>query len=165
MDCVNCGDEIDADTDTRYEQVTPVSGAGQTTDEFCSVSCLNEDVGFTDEDIEALMRQNGYDMPPEYDFDWVGHVESQIENPLAYRSNTEGEYFLIFESVQKDYDVEVYHDTEERLFEVILYTYDVTDGGEKVGLTDVKEQKTGLMQRALSYAENYMEMVDEGRVR
>lgn len=162
MDCVNCGDEIDASTDTRYEQVTPVSGAGQTTDEFCSVGCLNEDVGFTDEEIESLMRENGYDMPPEYDFDWVAHTNSNIDNAWRENSGREGQYFVLFESVDEDYDVEIFHDPQEQLYEVVLYTYDLDNNDEKIGLDEVKQQKTGVMQRALSYAEGYMEVVDEG---
>lgn len=163
MTCANCGDAIDSSTNTYYDAVTPVEGGGKATQRFCSVKCLNEDVGFSDDEIESLMRQAGYEVPPDYDFEWAAHVKSNIDDLVMQNSGDEGEFFILLEHAEKDYDVEMYHDPEEKLFEVVLYTYDVVEG-EKVGLEDVEKQYTAVFQRALARAENFMEKVEEDEV-
>lgn len=45
---------------------------------------------------------------------------------------------------------------------MVLYTYTITEEGEKMGLEDVRKQKTGLMQWTLQYVEKYQEMVEDG---
>jgi hypothetical protein len=159
MYCANCSDEI-LERATRYEEVTPVDGGGQTVEEYCSVSCLNEDVEFTDEEIKALMRQAGSAVPADHDLEWGGYIQSDIGS-LASHTGKEGEYFVLLEHVERDFDVEIFHDPQEQLYEVVLYTYDVSEGGDKVGLEEVKKQYTGMFQRALAYAERMMESVEE----
>lgn len=162
MTCANCGDAIDSSTNTYYDAVTPVEGGGKATQRYCSVQCLNEDVGYSDDEIESLMRQARYEVPPEYDFEWAGHVRSNIDDVMMTNGGG-GEFFLLFVHTEKNYDVEIFHKGAEKLFEVVLYTYDVVEG-EKMGLEEVKTKYTGVLQRALAYAENYMEQVEEGEV-
>lgn len=158
MDCANCGDAIDASSDAYYESIIPVEGSGQTTETFCSVRCLNAEVGFTDEEIKSLMRQEGYEIPPEHDFEWAARLNSEIDSLAMGISHDE--YWLLFEHTTKNYDVEIYHDPDEKLYEIVLYTYELVDG-EKMGLENVKKSKTGVFHRALAYAERYFESVKE----
>lgn len=162
MLCANCEENINPESDTHYIQTTPIRGGGHTVDEYCSVACLNAQVGFSDAEIESLMREAGYEVPPEYDFEWAGIVQSNIEDLHRHRGDN-GEFFLLFEHTERNYDVEVYHKPHEKLFEVVLYTYDM-EHGEKMGLEELKKTHTGVMQRALSYAEGYMETVEENQI-
>lgn len=162
MECENCGDEIRPESDTRYEQTIPIEGGGQTVKEFCSTGCLNEDVGFTDEEIKALMRQSGYEIPSKQNFEWAGNVVSEIDD-LVRHSGEETEWFVLLEHTSKNYDVEVYRDRDDRLFEVNLYEYDM-EGDEKRGYREVERRKTGVVNRALKHAETLMEKVEEGDV-
>lgn len=163
MHCSTCGDEIDTRGDTRYETITPIPGGGQTSDSYCSVQCLNEDVGYSDEEIESLMRQAGYEVPPEFDFDWAVRLQSNIDSPLMHSRDGEGEFHILLEHTERDYDIEIFHDSQEKLFEIALYTYEIVEG-EKMGLTDVETNHTGLFQRALAYAESFMKKVEGGSV-
>jgi hypothetical protein len=158
MHCANCGDEI-LEAATRYEEVTPVEGGGQTMEQYCCIACLNEDVGFSGEEIEKIIRQSQYELPTETDFEWAGFVEPQLDS-LHRRKDSMGEFYLLFEHVEKDYDVEIFYEAPEELYEVVLYTYDVDDG-QKIGLENVRKEYTGVMQRALAYAEEMMESVQE----
>lgn len=162
MDCTNCGDDIDTSTDTFYESVRPApGGSGQTTTEYCSVACLNENAGFSDDEIESLMRQANYEVPPELESDWVVHLQSEINDLALNNHPTNGEYFTLFVHVEKDYDIEVFHNAHDQYYEVILYTYTRDDEGNKVGLEEIEEKHTALHQRAIAYAESFMEQVED----
>lgn len=162
MRCTTCDDPLNP-SDTRYEAVTPVEGGGQTTSEYCSVACLNQDVGFDDEDIESLMRQAGYEVPPDLNSSWLLIQESEIDDLHFDSYPYNGEYFQVFDHVEKNYSIEVYHEPAEQLYEVVLHTYDVVDG-ERVGLEEIDKTYTAVHQRALAYAEEFMDRVEEGRV-
>lgn len=47
-------------------------------DTFCSVSCLNEDAEFTDEEIEYLIQQANHEVPSDYHNEWFGIVEPEV---------------------------------------------------------------------------------------
>jgi hypothetical protein len=162
MTCDNCSDEIKTSTDTYYESVTPVAG-GQTTKRYCSVQCINEDVGFSDEEIESLMRQAGYEVPSEYDFEWAGDINSNINN-LVLSSGGGGEFLISLDHVEKNCSVSVFHKASEQLYEITLRTYEKGEDGEKLGSQDVKTEQTGVFRRALAYAENYMKDVEDRKV-
>jgi len=159
MECANCGDVIGED-DPYYDAVTPIQGGGQTTDEFCSIACLNEDVGFSEEEIESLMRQANYEVPPELDSEWLGIVEPEINDLLMDKTFPQGEFFTLFNHIEKGFDVEIYWDPEERLYEVNLYEYENED---KSDLTRVSQELTSVHQRAVYYARRYMKRVENGR--
>lgn len=162
MECTNCGDAIDPATDTYYETVTPVVDSGtQTTDEYCSIACQNEDIGFSDDEIESLMRQSGYEVPPDLDSDWFVHLDSEISDLTQQSKPEQSEYFQIFSHVSKNYDIEVFHNTLEQLYEVVLYTYDLDNSGEKIGLEELDKTHTSIHQRAIGHAESYMDRVED----
>jgi len=159
MDCVNCGDDIDPPADTRFEQVTPVSG-GQTTDEYCSIACLNEDAGFSQDEIESLMRQAGYEVPPDLESNWMAFAEPEE----SARNNTaipQGHHFVAFHHIEKECDVEIYWDHEEALFEVNVWEYDLIEG-EKMGYDTTSTTRTGTHQRAVKHARDYMDAIESG---
>lgn len=159
MQCVQCEDAIDS-SDQYYEIVTPVEGGGETMDKFCSVSCLNQDVGFSDEEIKSLMRQSGYEPPLELSSDWVVHLESEIEDILQHRpSYPEGEYFHLYEHVSKNFEVDLFHVPDEDYYEVTLWTYSDDD---RADLHEIDGTITGVHRRAIYYAEKYMEAVESG---
>lgn len=160
MRCANCGDEI-LDRDTRYEKITPVEGGGQTMDRHCSIACMNADVGFTDDEIEALMRQEGYEIPPDRDHSWAVYPNSFVD--VLDSTVKAEEYYLIFEHIERNFDVELRYVPLEELYEIALYSYDLEDG-DKIGLEDQAVERTAPFQRALGYAESFMEMVEDRRV-
>lgn len=163
MECTNCGDAIDPEQDTYYETLTPVVDAGtQTTDEYCSIACLNEDVGYSDAEIESLMRQSGYDVPPDLDSDWVVNLESELRDLNQQNVPEQSEYFTLYSHVTKNYDIEVFFNSLESLYEVVLYTYDVVpESGEKIGLEELEKTHTSIHQRAIAHAESYMDRVED----
>ena len=162
MECTTCGDEIHPESDTRYEEAIPIEGGGQTVNEFCSTACLNEHVEFTDEEIKSLMRQSGYEIPSKQNFEWSGSVVSEITDLVGHSGGDTG-CFILLEHTSENYDVEVYRDPEERLFEVNLYEYEM-EGDEKRGYVEVEKRKTGVLNRALKKAEILMEKVEDGKV-
>ncbi|MCU4801322.1 hypothetical protein OB920_13155 [Halobacteria archaeon HArc-gm2] len=157
MECEHCGDTI-ADADTRYEEVVPVDGGGQTMDAFCSISCLNRDVGYSQEEIEALMVQEGIDVQPDYESEWTAAVEP--ENVQANR-DAQGEHFIALSHVSKEYDVEIFFDPIEKLYEVSVWEYDMVEG-EKMGYDTTSTMRTGVHQRALKHARDYMDRIEDG---
>jgi|GEM_PF-6413320 len=152
MNCTNCGDSINSE-DTRYEQVTPIESGGQTTDEFCSISCLNENAGFSQEEIESLMRQAGYDIEPDYDRDWYAVVDPEGKSASA---EPEGNHYIAFELVDGDYSVEMMWDEKEAIYEVIVFKFTGSDY-EQEEITH-----TGTTERAISHARDYMTQIENG---
>lgn len=163
MECTNCGDDIDPATDTYYETLTPVVDVGtQKTDEYCSIACQNEDVGYSDDEIESLMRQSGYEVPPDLDSDWVVNLKSELSDLTQRTKREQSEYFTLYSHVTKNYDIEVFFNSLESLYEVVLYTYDVEpESGEKIGLEELEKTHTSIHQRAIAHAESYMDKVED----
>lgn len=163
MECTNCEDAIDPTTDKYYETVTPVVDSGtQTSDEYCSIACQNEDVGFSNDEIESLMRQSGYEVPRDFDSDWVVNLESELDDIAQQNIPEQSEYFTLYSHVSKNYDIEVFYDTLEQLYEVVLYTYDVVpESREKIGLEEIEKTHTSIHQRAIAHAESYMDKVED----
>lgn len=162
MHCESCDDEIVSD-DPRYEFVEP-HPAGDKRQVFCSVKCLNAAVAFSDEEIESLMRQKGYDVPPDDPPEWRFDVVSEIRDSQTvkgYRGWEDG-WFFLFSHYDEQNDVEIYHDPDEDLYQINVYKWGLTDEGEKIGLTELNRTHTGVMQRALWHAENEMEKVENG---
>lgn len=162
MQCEKCGDQI-MEADVRYTKEVPVDGGGLAVARFCSVECINREEEFTEDEIESLLRSAGYGDPPEPDYKWEAVIHSGVDDVYA-AGTLPGEHFLIFEHTERHYDIEVYYEAREQLWEVVFYTYDETDDGEKVGLEDLAKRHTGVFQRALHHAENYMEQVENGEV-
>ena len=158
MNCDNCGDVIEQ-PDTHYESVTPVDGGGRVSSTYCSIGCLNEDAGFSDEEIKSLMRQHGYEVPPDLESEWTVSFQSNLTDQLSVSQDAQGEFFVLADHIKKDYSVELYWDPLDKVYEIVLYTYDWMDG-EKVGLTDVEVEQTAVTQRAIAYAEEFMEQVE-----
>lgn len=65
--------------------------------------------------------------------------------------------------MDKDYDVIVEWRPKEELFEVQTMEYE-KDGKHKLGYTVMDVTKTGVHQRAMYYAQNHMEKVENGDI-
>jgi hypothetical protein len=111
----------------------------------------------------TLLRSAGYGDPPEPEYKWEGVVNSGVSNRHAALT-AEGEYFIQLQHTQETYDIEIYHEAVEQIGEVVLWTYDESEEGEKLGMERHSKRHTGVFQRALFHAENYVESVEAGDV-
>lgn len=162
MECETCGESI-LDGDVRYLKEIPLERGGTGIVRFCSVECINREEEFTEEEIESLLRSAGYGDPPEPEYKWEAVVNSGISNRHGTHTS-EGEYFIQFQHTERTYDIEIFHQATEQLWEVVLWTYDEDEDGEKLGIDQHSKRHTGVFQRALFHAEDYMDSVEAGEV-
>jgi hypothetical protein len=162
MNCQNCNEGIEPELDTRYETVTPIDGGGTTTSTYCSVLCLNEDVGFSEDDIQSLMRQARNESPLKIDNPWTVDVVSNLEkeyDTYLEHVHPQSEFFLVFDHLEKDFGIQVRWVIGDEIYHVELYSYEESEG-EATGYETVDEEYTAVTQRAFGYAEEFMNRVE-----